>query len=75
MIPIHELINKIRWDPNENPDDYVLVYDDDGEKEIKYADMQPEGRFIKIENKEIPMHKIRRVRKKGEIVWQRNTGN
>ena len=43
MIPIHDLLNKIKWDERENPADYTLFYYDrveDKLREIKYLDIK-----------------------------------
>ena len=79
MIPIQDLLHKIKWDPKENPEDYLLLYYDrveDTLKEIKYNDIKDiSERFllVKINNKEvdIPLHRIKKVVKKGKIVWER----
>ena len=77
MQTIKDLINKIKWDKRENPDDYILVYIDfRKEKEIPYTAIKRlEGNFMVLEKNneevEIPLHRIRKVKKKGKIVWQR----
>ncbi|MBW2972002.1 DUF504 domain-containing protein [Candidatus Woesearchaeota archaeon] len=80
MITISELINKIKWDKRERPADYSLFYLDRITKklvEIKYEEMKrvDEG-FIVLERDgeetSIPLHRIRKVTKKGETIWQRN---
>jgi len=73
MMPIKQFINKIKYDPKENPDDYVLVYRDfDKESEIRFTDIKDiEGNFIISKFAEIPLHRIRKVLKNGEIVWER----
>jgi len=83
MITIKGLLNKIKWDKNLNPEDYTLYYLDRISKtlkKIRYSDIRRvEGNFIIIrqqgkqqaEEASIPMHRIRRVKEKGVIVWQR----
>jgi uncharacterized protein (UPF0248 family) len=77
MIPIKDLINKIKWDKRENPGDYSLSYIDLGKKkELTYTDIKRlEGNFMVIERNgeetEIPLHRIREVKKKGRVVWKR----
>ena len=81
MRPIHEFINKIKWDKRENPDDYSLFYIDrlsNGLKKIKFNDISGiEDKFLVckgnsgIETK-IPLHRIRIVKKGDEVVWIRN---
>ena len=72
-MPIKQFINKIKFDPREDPDDYVFVYRDFGkESEIKFTDIKDiEGNFMVSKTAEIPLHRIRKVLKKGEIVWER----
>ncbi len=77
MIPIKDLINKIKWDKRENPKDYSLIYIDLGKKKkLAYTDIKRlEGNFMIIERNreetEIPLHRIREVKKKGKSVWKR----
>ena len=99
MQPIKDLLNKIKWDEREKPEDYTIYYFDRVSKtlrnskrisgaqkipkefsreliKINYIDIKrTEGNFIIIErdNEEvnIPMHRIREVRKSNEIVWKR----
>ena len=77
MQTILEFLNKIRWDKRENPEDYVLVYVDlRKEKEISYSQIKRlEGNFMVLDREneevEIPIHRIREVRKKGKTVWKR----
>ena len=80
MITIEDLINKIKWDERENPEDYSLYYLDRITKklvEIRYKDiLKVEEGFVVLEREgeetNIPLHRIRKVTKKGEIVWQRS---
>ena len=78
MIPIQDLINKIKWDKRENPKDYSLIFIDlNKEKEIPYTDiLRLEGNFMiilnnKAEEVDIPLHRIRKVKKNKEIIWER----
>lgn len=79
MVPIQDLLNKIKWDERENPEDYILLYFDRVKqklKELKYTEIKRiEGTFmlVDISGKEIniPLHRIRKVQKQGEIVWER----
>lgn len=80
MITIEDLINKIKWDEREDPSDYSLYYLDRITKklvEIKYTDiLRVEDGFIVLEREgeetNIPLHRIRKATKKGEITWQRS---
>ncbi len=77
MIPIKDLINKIKWDKRENPEDYILIYIDlDKEKQISYTEIKRlEGNFMILEKQgqevEIPLHRIRKVKKNNKIIWKR----
>lgn len=77
MIPIKDLLNKIKWDKSENPDDYIIVFIDlNKERSIPYSAIKRfEGNFMVIdkdnEEVEIPMHRIRKVLKKSDLIWKR----
>jgi uncharacterized protein (UPF0248 family) len=78
MIYIGDLLNKIRWDTKENPKDYTIVYFDrmlERKIEIPFTSISRAGTFMIIQqnNKDvhIPLHRIREVRKKGKIIWER----
>ena len=79
MIPIKDLINKIKYDAREKPGEYVFYYYDriqEGLKELKFFDIKRmEGNFLVVDRGskevEIPMHRIRKVKRKGKVVWER----
>lgn len=81
MIPITDLINKIKWDKRELASDYKMGYWDNVKKEIIFIDFEQmifeEGNkfsFSYIDEQgrhEIPFHRIRKVVKKGRVVWER----
>lgn len=77
MIPIKNLLNKIKWDKKENPSDYSVFYLDKVKNdlvELRYNNIKRiEGNFIVIGKEEtyIPLHRIRKIRKKGKTVWKR----
>lgn len=79
MITIKELLNKICYDSREKPEDYVFYYFDRVEnklKELRYDEIKRiEGNFVVVERDgkevEIPLHRVREVRKKGKVVWKR----
>jgi len=83
MITIKELINKIKWDKRENPEDYILAYWDNMTRklvEFPYKAIKETSKnFITIEidgeEKEIPLHRMKLVKKKGETVWKRRILN
>lgn len=78
MQPISDLLNKIKWDKRENPKQYSMFYFDRILKiliEIPYTKIKRvEGSFIVLNNEEesnIPLHRIKRVTKNKDIVWER----
>ena len=79
MRTIKEEINKIKWDKRENPEDYSVFYLDrvlNRLIEISYKNIKRlDGEFFVINKNEedtfIPLHRIREVRKKGKLVWER----
>lgn len=79
MISIHELLNKIKWDKNLNPEEYKLYYLDritNSLKEIKFTQIKEFSIFSLIVEKnnndvDIPLHRIREVRKDEKIIWKR----
>jgi uncharacterized protein (UPF0248 family) len=80
MIPIKDFLNKIKWDKNLDPKDFSVFYLDNISKklvELKFNDiLKTEGNFIAImkDNEEtfIPLHRVREVREKDKVVWNRN---
>ena len=65
MIPIKDLLNKIKWDKNENPDDYKIGYWDNVDKKIIFIDFNEikkiEGNFLLLDREEetyIPLHRV-----------------
>lgn len=77
--PASDVLNRLRWDPNLDPADYIIGYEDRflGAKETsleKWKSEQTDEEFI-------PQHRILYFRKKfndggdgkGELVWERAT--
>lgn len=82
MMRIIDILNKIKWDSRENPDDYTILYHDRILKtliEINYTDIKRiEDSFMVVEREDepgketmIPIHRIRKIKKKGVVVWSR----
>lgn len=75
MQTIKDLLNKIKWDKKENPEDYAIYYLDRITKRLKkiaYKDITDiEGTFMLVGESNIPLHRIKQVRKKGEVTWRR----
>ncbi len=80
MQTIQELINKIKWDKRENPKLYLLYYIDRFSNkliEIRFSNIKNiNDGFITIEKSEeetnIPLHRIKLVKKGNDIIWRRN---
>lgn len=76
---IKELLDKVRWDPGEDPDAYVVEYLDrlrGGSVTIAYSAIVGfEVSFMLIETAhgqcQVPLHRIRRVTKDGQEVWKK----
>jgi uncharacterized protein (UPF0248 family) len=80
MIPIQDILNRIKWDKKEYPAAYTLYYHDrvlDKLLELKYTDiLRIEDNFMIVirEGKEtaIPLHRVKIVKKNDAIIWQRS---
>ncbi len=74
-----DLFNKIKWDKKERPEDYEIFYFDRATKELMKLPFSSikrvEGKFMVVdrhgEEVQIPLHRVREVRKKGVVVWKR----
>jgi uncharacterized protein (UPF0248 family) len=77
MKPAQDALNKIKWDKKLKPEEYTIEYLDFGKlTAIPYTAIKKiEGLFMIIEKNgeetNIPLHRIRIIRQKGEIIWQR----
>jgi len=78
MLPIHQLLNKIKWDKRENPKQYTIFYHDrilNKLIQIPYTKIKKlEGSFMVLYNEEetnIPLHRIKKVMKNNAVVWER----
>ena len=78
MITIHDLLNKIKWDKRENPEEYFILYYDrvlDTLLKIPYTRIKRiEGSFMVLDNEDesnIPLHRVRKVMKNNVVVWER----
>jgi len=86
MIPIHELLNRIRWDPEFAKGNFELGYYDRTEnrtiqvplKEVTFPPgspssfqlADPEGRIHRV-----PFHRVREVYKNSQRIWRRPDPN
>ena len=82
MIPIHELINRIRWDPEFAKGNFELGYYDRAEdrvilvplKEVTFPQESPQTfQLVDIEGQahRIPFHRVREVYKDSQRIWHR----
>ncbi|MEK6862668.1 MAG: DUF504 domain-containing protein [Nanoarchaeota archaeon] len=75
MISCFEILNKIKYDKNLNKEEYFIYYLDNINKkliEIKFNEIKGITKnFITLEDKEIPLHRIKEIRKKEKLIWKR----
>lgn len=82
MIPIQELLNRVRWDAAYGDAHFVLGYYDRVADAVLRVDMEevafPLGDhfFIEItdadgERHSVPLHRIRELWRNGDCVWRR----
>lgn len=82
MIPIHELINRIRWDEDFADADIIIGYYDRQEKEIIRRSLTEcffeDGdryffHFIDDDGEQhsVPLHRIKEVMRDGVRIWHR----
>lgn len=85
MIPIHELLSRIRWDGDFGAADFELGYYDRVRGEIvrvpfRAIHVDPTDHFaLQIldesgESQMVPFHRIRRVWRNGDLIWRRGGG-
>lgn len=71
-----DVLNRIKWDKRLNPADFDIYYLDRITKKLermKFTDIKFEGDFFCIGESFVPMHRIRKITSKGEIVWSRES--
>lgn len=82
MIPIHELLSRIRWDAQLATSRFVIGYWDRVAGTVLHADLREISRdadnptFIDLLDEagavhSIPYHRIREVWQDGRLIWQR----
>jgi len=82
MMPLQELLSRIRWDPEFGKGRFVLGYDDHIAHGIVYLDLHgltldPDNRYMFDVCDEsgvmqsIPFHRVKQVFKDGILIWQR----
>jgi len=80
MIPIHELLNRIRWDPEFARGTFELGYYDRvilvPFKEVSFPEDDPHAmRLIDAEGRiqRVPLHRVREVYKNAQRIWKRQS--
>ena len=79
MIPIKDLLNKLKWDKRYKPEEYTIYYHDRIKNEMIPVDYSSinrlEGSFMIIEiggdEVSIPLHRVHKVMKGRMLVWRR----
>jgi len=82
MMPIHELLSRIRWDERFGQAQFVIGYYDRVEKRIirvplreLYFEPGDHFAFDLIDQEgalhNIPLHRIKQVYRNGELIWHR----
>ena len=85
MIPIHELLSRIRWDPEFARGTFELGYYDRAEDRIVQVPLNhvhfpaESPRTFEIaepggQTRRIPFHRVREVRRDGLSIWRRDPG-
>lgn len=83
MIPIHELLARIRWDPKFAASRFVVGYWDRVAGRVFHADLRElswdadNAAFFNLLDEEgvahsIPFHRVREVWRYGSLIWQRH---
>jgi uncharacterized protein (UPF0248 family) len=84
MMPIKELLNRIRWDKAFGKGDFEIGYEDHIAQKVIFVQFKS-IRFKKrnhisfqVENAEgevqtIPFHRVREVYKDGSLIWHRHS--
>ena len=83
MIPIHELLSRIRWDPQFAASRFAVGYWDRVAVRVLHADLREVSwdadnpAFFNLLDEEgvahsIPFHRVREVWRDGSLIWQRH---
>lgn len=82
MIPIHELLARIHWDPEFGKGKFELAYEDKVEHQLKRVPFEriviEPGQHFTFEAEEddstlhtVPFHRVRKVWRDGALIWER----
>ena len=83
MMPLHELLNRIRWDKEFGIGEFEVGYSDRIEQKIiripfrRIRFVEGDRFSFQIDNAEggvhtIPFHRVREVYKDGHLIWHRS---
>lgn len=83
MIPVHDLLNRIRWDPEFGRGEFAIGYYDRVARGVVTVPLaavrfDPQHRFFfDVTDAEgavhaVPFHRVRRIYKDGRLIWQRD---
>jgi uncharacterized protein (UPF0248 family) len=86
MVPIHELLARIRWDPEFGQARFEIAYLDRIEQQLVRVPLErittsPSDHFgfEAIEDDgsvhSVPYHRVREVWRNGELIWSRDAGH
>ncbi len=67
-----DALNRIRWDDSLSPGDFTVTYLDRVTNrlfEVPYASIEHSGDYFTLDDSQIPVHRIREIKHKGEVVW------
>ncbi len=82
MIPLHELLSRIRWDPEFGRGEFTLGYLDHVRRALVYVPLHEARQesdslsCFEVTDEEgvahsIPYHRVKEVWKNGELIWRR----
>lgn len=69
-----DVLNRIIWDPRLNPKEFEIHYLDrkkEGLSKINFSEIKLKGDFFQYQNSLIPLHRIRKITRKGKVVWDK----
>lgn len=74
MIPIKQFLNKIKFSGKFNKEDIILYYYDRIQNKLlplQYKNIKIEDNMLILEEKSIPLHRIKEIRNKEILIWKR----
>ena len=83
MIPIHELLKRIKWDDEFGHAEFIVAYHDRFEDDVikvplkqLFFDSEDHFDFELVDDmgitRTIPLHRIRKVYRNGKLIWHRD---